>query len=76
MIISREKPLLFAKIYGSCKGQLISKRSFGIIVSNKKPTNFFKDFALASKNMSIQKNKGTLYHQLEDFILTLLTLFF
>ena len=49
--------------YTKAKGQLISKCPFGIFKSPKKQ---------ASKKRSNQKDKGTLYRQLEDFILTLL----
>ena len=37
---------------------------------------FVRIFALASKKKSNQKNKGTLYHELDDFTLTTLNYFF
>ena len=45
------------------KGQLILKYPFGVFKSSKKPTEFFsRNAALASKERSNQKNKGTLYN--------------
>ena len=35
---------IFFEIGSSTKGQLISKYPFGVIVSTKKPTFFFKNF--------------------------------
>ena len=50
------------------KGQLISKANFEVFIWTKKWTTIFLYF---SKKRSNQK-KGTLYHQLENFVLTLL----
>ena len=61
----------------STKGQLISNCPFGAFKSTKKTNEIFvRISALASKKRSIQKNKGTLYHYLDDFILTVLHYFF
>ena len=45
--------------------------SFWCLQISEKNNQILKSFALAFKNRSNQ-NKGTLYHELEDFILTLL----
>ena len=59
------------------KCQLISKCPYGVFKSPKKTNEIFSRIsAQASKKRSNQKNKGTLYHKLEDFILTLLHYFF
>ena len=58
-------------------GQLISKCPPGVFKSSKKNNELFlRMSALASKKRSNQKDKVTLYHQIEDFILTLLHNFF
>ena len=44
------------------KGQLISKCPFGVIIWTQNTNEIFSRIsALASKKMSNQKNKGTLY---------------
>ena len=54
------------------KGQLISKCPFGVFKSTKKRNVIFVRISVqASKKRSNQKNKGTLYSLLEDFILIL-----
>ena len=54
------------------KGQLISKCPFSVYKSHQKTNEILSRIsALASKKRSNQKNKLTLYHYLEDFILTL-----
>ena len=56
----------FSAKMGADKGQLISKCPFGVFKSPKKEL----------RKRSNQKNKGTFYRLLEDFILTLLHYFF
>ena len=46
----------------SVKGQLISKCLFGAILSTKKTTEFIKNFALASKKRSNERNKSALLY--------------
>ena len=45
-------------------------------IDQKNNEIFVRIFALASKKNSNQKNKGTLYHELDDFTLTTLNYFF
>ena len=53
----------FKLIYGQTKGQLISKCPYEKSVLSKIPTKKISEiFALASKERSNQKNKGTLLY--------------
>ena len=55
------------------KGQIISKCPFWCLQIIQKTNEFFSRIsALTSKKMLSKKNKGTLYHWMEIFILTLL----
>ena len=53
---------LICKACNTIKGQLISKANFHVLIEPKNERNYFLISALASKNGSNQKRKGTLLY--------------